>query len=143
MIFTGAVITPLKVREAVLRVRAEGRSYEETARLLGIGRATVNRILRLHRETSALEPRPRGGGNVSPIHGEMAELLAAIIAEMPDATVAELASALMKRSRTSTSRSAVQRALARLGFSRKKSHSSPSSATRLSTANAGKSSARF
>ncbi|MBX3219221.1 MAG: transposase [Labilithrix sp.] len=57
---------------------------------------------------------------------------------MPDATVAELASVLMKRSRTSTSRSAVQRALFRLGFSGKKRRSSPSSATRSSIANAEK-----
>src|SRR5437764_8017788 len=105
----------MKLREAVLRARAAGHSYEETAKLLGIGRATVNRILRLHRETDSLVPRPRGGGNVSPIHGAMAELLAAIISEMPDATVAELAATLMKRSRTATSRSAVQRALFRLG----------------------------
>lgn len=135
-------ITPLKLREAVLRARSEGRTYEEIAALLGIGRATVNRILRLHRETNSLEPRARGGGNVSPIHGSMAELLAAIVAEMPDATVAELAAVLMKRSRTSTSRSAVQRALFRLGFSRKKSRSSPSNAIRPSTAGAEKSSAR-
>jgi transposase len=110
--------------------------------LLGIGRATVNRILRLHRETSSLEPRPRGGGNVSPIHGEMAELLATIVKEMPDATVAELTAVLIKRSRTPTSRSGVQRALARLGFSRKKSASSRSSATRRNTGSVARSSAR-
>lgn len=131
----------MKLREAVLSARAAGKSYEETAKLLGIGRATVNRILRLHRETNSLKPRPRGGGNVSPIHGAMAELLAAIISEMPDATVAELAAALMKRSRTATSRSAVQRALFRLGFSRKKSRSSRRSATPPNTVRGEKSSA--
>ena len=122
------MIIPLKMREAVLRARMEGRTYEEIAGLLGLGRATVNRILRLHRERNSLEPRPRGGGNVSPIHGEVAELLVAIVAEMPDATVAELAAVLMKRSGALTSRSGVQRALGRLGFSRKKSRSSPLSA---------------
>jgi len=132
----------MKLREAVLRARAAGHSYEETAKLLGIGRATVNRILRLHRETNSLNPRPRGGGNLSPIHGALAELLAAIVSEMPDATVAELAATLMKRSHVTTSRSAVQRALFRLGFSRKKSRSSQPSATRLSIAPTEKSSAR-
>jgi transposase len=136
------VITPLKLREAVLRARAEGRTYDETATLLGIGRATVNRILRLHRETESLEPRPRGGGNFSPIHGELAELLVAIVNEMPDATVAELAAVLMDRSGTSTSRSGVQRALGRLGFSRKKSRSPRPSETRPDTARAARSSAR-
>lgn len=111
---------PMKLREAVLQARHQGCSYKETAELLGIGYATVNRILRLHRETKSLEPRPRGGGNPSPIHGSTAELFAKIVAEMPDATVAELAAALMKRSKVETSRSGVQRALGRPGFSRKK-----------------------
>jgi transposase len=136
------VITPLKLRAAVLRARAEGRTYEEVATLLGIGRATVNRILRLHRETNSLEPRPRGGGNVSPIHDRVAELLTAIVAETPDATVVELAEMLMRRSGISTSRSGVTRALARLGFSRKKSPSSRRSATRRRISNAAKSFAR-
>lgn len=51
------VSTPIKLREAVLRARAEGRTYEDIAALLGIGRATVNRLLRLHRETSSLKCR--------------------------------------------------------------------------------------
>lgn len=99
---------------------ADYAAVNETAALLSVGRATVSRVLRRHRETKSLAPRPRGGGNVPPIHEEMAELLAAIVAEMPDATVAEPASVLAKRSCTSTSRFAVQRALGRLGFSRKK-----------------------
>lgn len=132
---------PIKMREAVLRARTKGCTYEEIAGLLGIGRATVNRVLRLHRETMSVEPRPRGGGNVSPIHGEVAELLTALVNEMPDATVAELATALMTRSGASTSRSGVQRALGRLGFSRKKSLSSRSNATRRSTGSAARSSA--
>ncbi|MCW5837749.1 MAG: hypothetical protein KIS78_35480, partial [Labilithrix sp.] len=61
-----------------------------------------------------------GGGNRSPLHGAMAKLLVAILREMPDATVAELTEALIARSNTTTSRSAVHRALARLGYSRKK-----------------------
>lgn len=132
---------PLKLREAVLKAREQGCSYAETAALLGIGYATVNRILRLHRETKSVEPRPRGGGNVSPIHGSMADELVKLVAEMPDATVAELTAALVERTRVSTSRSGVQRALGRLGFSRKKSPSSRLSATRRSTARDAKSSA--
>ena len=126
---------PLKLREAVVQAREQGCSYRETAALLGIGYATVNRILRLHRETRSVQPRPRGGGNVSPIHGSMAEMLVRIVAEMPDATVAEMAAVLIERTETATSRSGVQRALGRLGFSRKKSHSSRPNATRRSTAN--------
>lgn len=133
---------PTKLREAIVRARAEGLSYEEIASMLGVGYATVNRILRLHRETSAVVPRPRGGGNVSPIHGKIEALLRSIVEEMPDATVAELTAALMAKSKTTTSRSGVQRALARLGFSRKKSRSLPWSATLPKTARGAAASAR-
>jgi transposase len=134
---------PLKVREAVLQARDEGLSYAETADLWGIGYASVNRILRLERETKSIEPRPRGGGNVSPIHGPIADLLVKLVGEMPDATVAELTAVLADRAEITTSRSGVQRALLRLGFSRKKRHSSPASATRQSIASGEKRSANF
>jgi transposase len=133
---------PSKLREAIIRARHDGFSYSQTAALLGVGYATVNRILRLHRETSSVEPRPAGGGNRSPVHGSMAKLLVAIIRDMPDATVAELTEALISRSNTATSRSAVHRALVRLGYSRKKSPSSPWSATRPSVEDGGGRSAR-
>jgi transposase len=133
---------PFKLREAVLRARSQRHSYEEIAELLGIGRATVNRILRLHRETQSVIPRPAAGGNTSPIQGHVADLLARIVSEMSDATVAELTEVLVGRSGTSTSRSSVQRALTRLGFSRKKSPSSRWSATLPSTASDAENSAR-
>ena len=82
--------------------------------MLGVGYATVNRILRLQRATSTTVPRRRGGGNVSPIHGKIEALLRSIVEEMPDATFAELTAALVARSKTTTSRSGVQRALAKL-----------------------------
>ena len=58
--------------------------------MLEIGEATVNRTLRLKRETGDVERRPRGGGNRSLIHDRIAQLLTAIVQDMPDATVAEI-----------------------------------------------------
>lgn len=110
--------------------------------MLGIGRATVNRILRLKRESGDVERRPRGGGVTSPIHGKLAKLLESIVTDMPDATVVELTNALIERGGITTSRSSVQRALGRLGFSRKKSPSWQPSATRLSTGKDAASTAR-
>ena len=135
---------PLQLREAIVRAYEPGdRSYADVAETLGVGRATVNRVLRLKRETGDVEPRPRGGGNRSPIHGKLAELLVAIVSAMPDATVAELADALMARSEITTSRSSVLRALGRLGYSRKKSLSWQRSATRQKTSRVGARSARY
>lgn len=131
------------LREAIVRTyRDGGGTYDEVAETLGVGRATVSRVLRLKRESGAVVPRPRGGGNLSPIHGRVADLLVSIVRTMPDATVAELADTLMARGDVTTSRSSVLRALYRLGYSRKKSPSWRRSATRPSTAHDVERSAR-
>jgi transposase len=113
------VVDP-RTREAIVRARAQRHSYDQLTDMFGVGRATVSRLLRLHRETGAVEPRPRGGGSPSPIQGQTAELLCALVLEHADATVEELAGILSNRTGLETSRSSVYRALMRLGFSRKK-----------------------
>jgi transposase len=115
---------PVEVRKAIVRaVEQQGMTYQATADLLGIGYATVNRVLSRYRKTKQVDPLPKGGGRKSPIHGRIADLLTQIVTTMSDATVEELTAALQTRAKVSTSRSAVQRALHRLGFSRKKSRS--------------------
>jgi len=128
-------MTDTRLRKAIVRAwHEEGLTYAQIAKRLEVGEATVNRILRLHRETGSVAPRPRGGGNRSPLHDEMAALLKRIVEELPDATIQELTDALLKRADVETSRSSVQRAMQRLGFSRKKRPSPRSSATRPSGA---------
>jgi transposase len=124
MVDMGAPI-PTKLREAIVHAyHQQGCSYADISALLGVGEATVSRVLRLHRERGSIDPLPRGGGNVSPIQGAVARLLRTILEEMPDATVAELTEALVRRADLETSRSAVQRALSRMGFSKKRGPSS-------------------
>ena len=125
----------LEVRRAIIRAHDKQHlTYEEIADLLGVGRASVSRVLRLHRESGSVERRPPGGGNFSPLHGEVLELLMALVAAMPDATVQELTDALVEQKAIETSRAAVGRALNRVGYSRKKRRLSPSSATPPSAA---------
>jgi transposase len=116
--------TPPQVRRVIVRLRQEGRTYEQIAELVGVGTATVTRILRRYRETGSLEPLTPGGGNLSPLRGKVETKLRALVTAMPDATVAEMAVALEKAERLATSRSSVQRALVRLGYSRKQGPSS-------------------
>jgi transposase len=133
------VTTPTQLREAIIRAFHERRlSYQEIASLLGIGRATVSRVLRRHRETGGVAPRPRGGGNTSPIRGKVAEWLIALVTRQPDLSVAELVGQLRRQARIQTSRSSVLRALHRLGYTRKKSGSWQSNATRQRTSSEGK-----
>lgn len=117
-------------------------TYQATADLLDVGYATVNRVLSRYRKTKQVDPLPRGGGRTSPIHGRIADLLVQIVTTLSDATVEELTAALQKRAKISTSRSAVQRALHRLGFSRKKSRSWRRSATMPNGAHFAENSAR-
>ncbi len=139
----GMTSTSLAIRRAIVRGHKQGRTYKEIAALLDVGEATVSRILRLHRERGSVRRRPIRGGRLSPIRGRVARLLGFILKEMPDATVLELTGALMSRSEVTTSRSGVQRALHRLGYSRKKSPTGPRSATFRSTLPAEGSSARW
>jgi transposase len=121
---------PVQVRAAIVRaVEEQELTYQATADLLGVGYATVNRVVSRYRRTKSVEPLPKGGGWESPIQGRIADLLHKIVVAMSDATVEELTAALQKKARIKTSRSAVQRALHRLGYSRKKSHSWQRSAT--------------
>ena len=136
-----AAPTPPKIRRAIVRaVRKQRLSYEQTADLLGVGRATVSRVLSQHRQTGSVDPKPAGGGWKSPIQGRLAALLRAIVKEMPDATVDELTAVFANRADVETSRSGVLRALHRMGFTRKKSPSPHWSETRPGTGGSGDSS---
>jgi transposase len=127
-----------ELRSAIVRAFHDRHlSYDEVAELLGVGRATVSRVLRRERETGSITPAAPAGGNFSPIAGAVAKKLEALLAATVDATVQELTGALNDATRVGTTRSSVQRALKRLGYTRKKSRSSQRSATRRNTANDG------
>jgi len=115
--------TPPPLRAVVVRLREEGRTYADIAEVTGLGVATVNRILRMHRETGSTEPKRPGGGNFSPLRGPVAKRLRRLVDALPDSTISELTTALKRAERLATSTSSVQRALKRMGYSRKKSAS--------------------
>lgn len=54
-----------ELRKRIVEAYASGLSgtYEETAALFGVGRASVSRLLRRFRETGAVEALPVGGNN--------------------------------------------------------------------------------
>ena len=133
----------IRVREAIVRAWHQERlTYAAIAALLGVGEATVSRVLRRYRETASVAPRPHGGGNRSPIRGDVAQALERLVRELPDATLDELKDALMASTDVTTSRAAVLRALQRLGYSRKKRLSRRSSETHPSAARTVAGSAR-
>lgn len=109
------------LRRAVVNAYQSGiGSYEKVAEVFCIGRATVNRVLRRHRESGDVLPHPHAGGQRAKIGLELAEDMANMIRQHPDWTIDEMTLYWKQTHDRNISRSAMVRALQRHGFTRKK-----------------------
>src|SRR4051794_33252390 len=97
-------------------VRRGDGSVRQIARRFLVSVSFVTRLLRLHRSTGALVPRPHGGGNPAVLGPEDLERLRELIRQQPDATLEEL----RQRLGASCSTMTISRALRKLGLPRKK-----------------------
>jgi transposase len=88
----------------------------QIARRFLVSVSFVTRLLRTHRDTGALEPKPHGGGNPAVLTPEDLERLRALIRQPPEATLEEC----RQRLGVSGSLMTNARALSRLGRPRKK-----------------------
>ena len=63
---------PIELRRRIVEAYPKGltTTYEKTAEMFGVGRATVNRLLRRERETGDVLYKPRGGNNPRKIERE-------------------------------------------------------------------------
>src|SRR3954447_19898185 len=95
--------------------RGEG-SLRQIARRFLVSASFVTRLLRTHRDTGALEPKPQGGGNPAVLTPQDLERLRALIRQQPDATLQEC----RQRLGVSCSTRTISRALSRLGLPRTK-----------------------
>src|SRR5438552_13132794 len=95
--------------------RGEG-SLRQIARRSLVRGSFVTRLLRTHRDTGALEPKPHGGGNPAVLTPEDLERLRELIRQQPDATLQEC----RQRLGASCSLMTISRALSPLGLPRKK-----------------------
>lgn len=110
-----------KLRQAIVNAYEGGLgTYETVAGALGVGRATVSRILRLSREADSIQPKPRAGGRPFPVRGRDVARLEAVVRDNPGATLEELAEHWFKRAKKRISRSSLHRSLITLGYSHKK-----------------------
>jgi transposase len=92
-------------------------TQEQVAARFAVSVSWVRKLLRQRRATGSIEPRPRGGGRAPAFDAEAAGRLREAVRVDGDATLVELARA----AGVSCCPSAVHRALARLGITRKKS----------------------
>jgi transposase len=121
---------PIETRKAVIALTGK-MEIEEIAATLDIGRATVTRLRRQFRETGTLEPKkPERVGRQPTIDEEGEVVLRALLIERSDATLEEFAALFEERTGKTTSDSAVSRAFAKMGISRKKKRCAPRSGKR-------------
>src|SRR3954468_7499407 len=105
------------LRERILEtVRRGDGSLRQIARRFLVSVSFVTRLLRTHRSTGSLEPKPHGGGNPAVLGPEDLERLRELVGQQPDATLEELRQRLGASCRTMT----ISRALRKLRLPRKK-----------------------
>jgi transposase len=121
----------LDLRRRIIQAwKTEKLRVPELAKRFSVGTATVKRLIRRFRETDSVEPLPHGGGQRPRIPAEKLPLVQRLLEANPDWSVEELTAAYNRQVGTDLSRSTMVRAVARLGFTRKKSPWSPRSGTR-------------
>ena len=110
----------LDLRQRLVAAYEAGEGTQaQIAQRFKVGQATVERLIRLQRETGALAPRPHRSGPVPRItEADRAEVLATFERE-PDLRQQDLAERFAAAGRPA-SQSSVSRALRRLGITRKK-----------------------
>ena len=106
------------LRERVVAACDAGdATREQIAARFSVSVAWIRKIVRQRRETGSIEPKPRGGGRAPAFDAEADSRLRQAVRSDDDATLEELARA----TGVACCPSAVHRALARLGITRKKS----------------------
>jgi len=113
-------VHPAALRERVVRaVETERASVEEVADLFEVGRLSVLHWLQLKREIGTVEPRPRGGGNVSTVDLHAVQKLVEAKPERTSFDITAAYNKLIPRHRH-VHRSSIQRVFDRCGYVIKK-----------------------
>ena len=115
----------MEFRRAAAKAYDECDSSIEAAEQMGCSESWVRRLIQRRRANGSLEPRPHHVPNNSKLDEQDLSRLAALIAQKPDMTLAELAEALENKVSVPT----VWRATRKLGLVLKKSRCTPPSRT--------------
>jgi transposase len=97
-------MTPIAVpiRQRILQLYERGRSTREIAQVFGFCVAAVRRVRQQFRQRGTLQPRTHRSGRRTLLTAERKQRLEQLLAERPDATLAERGAGLDRRFRTST-----------------------------------------
>ena len=107
------------LRARILAAVDAGDPHHQIATRFQVSRATVTRLIRLRRTTGTVTPRPRRG-RPARLGAALDAGLRSQLAAQPDATLAEHGATWEATTGHSVSVSTMFRAIARLGWTRKK-----------------------
>lgn len=93
---------PVPVRRRILHLYERGKSTHEIAQWLGFCVAAVRRVRQQYRQRGTLDPRTHNSGRRTLLTKERRQRLEDLLAEQPDATLAELGERMDRRFGTST-----------------------------------------
>lgn len=110
---------PVELRKRAVALVEQGNTHTETARRLCVSIKFVNDMVRLKRESGALDPKRQGNPGRGKLTG-VTEWVQGRIAAQPDLTIDELTAELGSEHGLTVHRSSVGRLLHRLGLSHKK-----------------------
>jgi transposase len=108
------------LRQRIVAAVASGMARNEVVRTFQVSAATVRRYLKQQREQGDLTPRAHTGGRQAQIGPEQLPTLQKLIATTPDATLAETCVEWQQRTGVLLSQATLSRALAQIGWTRKK-----------------------
>jgi transposase len=118
------------LRERIVAAVTSGMARKDVVRTFQISAATLGRYLKQQREAGDLTPRQHTGGRQKQIASEQHAVLQELIAAAPDATLAQTCQQWHQRTGVLLSLATMSRALAAIGWTRKKRHLPPASGTK-------------
>ncbi len=126
----GMAAYSLDVRQKILHAyeRRLG-SQRALAHLFGVSLAFVEKVLRQHRTTGSIAPKPHTGGRRALLDEAIHLLLRQLVRDDPDLTLHELCTRVAAETGVRVSVPTMCRVLQRLGLPRKKRRSTPRSVT--------------
>jgi transposase len=109
------------------------------ADLFGVSLSFVEKLLRRHRTTGELAPKPHAGGQKPRLDAAAAALVRRLVDDNADVTLEELCARVADETGVRVSVATMCRVLQRLGLPRKKSRSTLQSVTRTGSSRRGRS----
>jgi transposase len=113
-------------------------SQQAMANIFGVSLSCVEKLLRRHRTTGAMAPKPHGGGQRPRLDAAAQAQVRRLVHEQPDATLAELCTRAVEATGIRVSVPTMCRVVRRLGLPRQNNRSTRRSATPSGSGERGK-----